>query len=244
PKNPMNYDVPKEWFGDSLLVSSGAKWKRQRRLLTPVFHFDMLKPYVDVYNDCVEVLMDKWKRIANDGPIEIWEDISLLTLDSLLKCIFGVTSNCQVNKEHDMFVQTVKNFTRFATKKIRFANLPPLLFRYFTSEGRQWEKTLQFLHNYSRQVIRNKKVQTNREDNKCLDFLDILLEAKYEDGSGLTDQEIQNEVSTFLFAGHDTTASGISWCLYNLARYPEYQQTCRKEIDELMEKKENMESKM
>lgn len=58
-----------------------------------------------------------------------------------------------------------------------------------------------------------------------------------ENGNGLTDKEIQHEVDTFMFAGHDTTASAVSWMLYNMARNPEYQQKCRDEIDDLMDKK-------
>ena len=54
-----------------------------------------------------------------------------------------------------------------------------------------------------------------------------------EQGSGLTDKEIEDEVDTFMFGGHDTTASGISWMLYNMASHPEYQQKCRDEVDVL-----------
>ena len=50
------------------------------------------------------------------------------------------------------------------------------------------------------------------------------------------DLEIREEVDTFLFEGHDTTASGISWCLYNLARFPVFQQKCRDEVNELLRK--------
>uniref|UniRef100_A0A4W3HRI8 Uncharacterized protein n=1 Tax=Callorhinchus milii TaxID=7868 RepID=A0A4W3HRI8_CALMI len=58
-----------------------------------------------------------------------------------------------------------------------------------------------------------------------------------EEGNGLTDEEIQSEADTFMFEGHDTTASAISWALYNLARHPEYQEKCREEIAQLL--KEN-----
>ena len=44
------------------------------------------------------------------------------------------------------------------------------------------------------------------------------------DGDGLSDQEIQDEVDTFMFAGHDSTSSSLSWCLYNLAKHPQQQQ--------------------
>ena len=69
---------------------------------------------------------------------------------------------------------------------------------------------------------------------KYLDFLDTLLTAVDEDGNGMTDLEIRNEVDTFLFEGHDTTTSGISWTLYCLARYPEHQQKVREEVNNVL----------
>ena len=62
---------------------------------------------------------------------------------------------------------------------------------------------------------------------------------KDTDGQGLTEQEIFDEVDTFMFEGHDTTASGLSWFLYNMARLPEIQQRCQEEVDELLEDKED-----
>ena len=69
--------------------------------------------------------------------------------------------------------------------------------------------------------------------------MDILISARDEDGVGMTDVEIRNEVDTFLLAGHDTTASALSWTLYVLAKYPEHQRKVQKELDGIFEAKGN-----
>ncbi len=62
---------------------------------------------------------------------------------------------------------------------------------------------------------------------------------KDEDGVGLSHIEIRDEVDTFMFEGHDTTASGLSWIVYNLAQHPELQERCRVEVDEVLEGKDD-----
>ena len=74
---------------------------------------------------------------------------------------------------------------------------------------------------------------------RYLDFLDILLLAKDEDGVGLTEQEILDEVETFMFEAHDTTACGLSWLMYNLARHPDIQKRAQQEIDEVLKDRED-----
>ena len=81
----------------------------------------------------------------------------------------------------------------------------------------------------------------SQERKRYLDFLDILLTAKDENGEGLTDLEIRNEVDTFLFEGHDTTASAISWLMYNLAKNPEIQELAREEVEQVLSGRHDIE---
>lgn len=45
------------WLGERLLIAGGARWKRYRRLLTPAFHFDILRPYIKIYKSCADLLV-------------------------------------------------------------------------------------------------------------------------------------------------------------------------------------------
>ena len=62
----------------------------------------------------------------------------------------------------------------------------------------------------------------------------VSMSSQMEDGSSLSDKDLRAEVDTFMFEGHDTTASGISWILYALATHPEHQQQCREEVQSLL----------
>ncbi|XP_077994249.1 cytochrome P450 4F3-like [Glandiceps talaboti] len=250
PKDELFYGFLKEWLGDGLLLSKGKKWFRNRRLLTPGFHFDILKPYVTVFNNCASTLVTKWTNLCNSpdsNDLEMFEHISLLTLDSLLKCIFGQDSHCQTKKQHP-YIQGVYSISRLLIDRSLF---PPYYINaiyHISPSGFQFRKALKVVHDYTWKVINERKDTLAQEkqdgekrDKKFVDFLDILLTAKDEDGNGLTDQEIKDEVDTFMFEGHDTTASGISWCLYNLANNPQHQQKCRQEVNDLLKDREKQE---
>ncbi|KAK3594329.1 hypothetical protein CHS0354_024265 [Potamilus streckersoni] len=179
--------------GDGLLLSGGRKWDRNRRLLTPAFHVEILKNYVKIFNASIRILSQKWSSVVE--PVDVFHHISLLTLDNMMKCLFGYESNCQ-------------------------------------NETRKFRRACNTIHLHSEQIIgsRRQLLQREKPNSRNVDFLDILLTAKDSEGKGLTNDEIRDEVDTFMFEGHDSTASAISWCLYNLAKYPEHQDRCREEI--------------
>ncbi|XP_035685680.1 cytochrome P450 4F11-like [Branchiostoma floridae] len=264
PKDELFYGFIKPMIGDGLLLSHGSKWHRNRRLLTPAFHFEILKPYVTLFSQSTNVLIDKWTKLGSGCSVEMFEHVSLMTLDSILKCSLSYHSNCQTDSQSSAYIRAVYDITRLFVERIRFPpyysdfiyslspsgrRLPKLGSHFNLSQVEKFYKACDLIHNFSENVIRERKAQLaevkklglpRRGKGKCLDFLDILLEARDEDGTGLTDAEIRDEVDTFLFEGHDTTASGISWALYHLAKHPEYQDRCRGEAEGLLQGRTEM----
>jgi len=240
------YQFGKPWLGDGLIISHGAKHQRNRKLLTPAFHFDILRPYITVKNQATDILLEKLEKCAESGDsIEIFGNLSLCTLDIILRCAFSFDDKIQEKGESHPYVQAVVELGDLWVARTLKPWLYPDFIYSLTSDGRKFKKYCDFVHTVSEDIIQKRK-QTLAEKGEAamkqgryIDFLDILLTAKDDDGKGLTDLEIRNEVDTFLFAGHDTTASGSSWTLFSLAEHPEYQEKCQEEIDQILREKDS-----
>ncbi|KAM5162029.1 cytochrome P450 4A11-like isoform 2-T2 [Callospermophilus lateralis] len=209
PKAHSTYRLVAPWIGYGLLLLNGETWFQHRRMLTPAFHYDILKPYVGITADSVRVMLDKWEQLIGQDSLEIFQHVSLMTLDTIMKCAFSHQGSIQLER--------------------------------LTSDGRLFHHACQLAHEHTDQVIGQRKAQLQNEgelekirQKRHLDFLDILLCAKMENGSSLSDENLRAEVDTFMFEGHDTTASGISWIFYALATHPEHQQKCREEVQSLL----------
>lgn len=222
------------WLGEGLLLADGKRWSRARRLLTPAFHFSILKPYVNIYNKATDQLLRKFESYAERGvSFDLIKDMSLCTLDILLQCIFSMETNCQERESE--YVQYVLKLGEIWSKRNRKLWLFPDIIFYNTKWGRQFKDHCDKVHKIAEDIIKNRQQEIDQLDGMSerpyLDFLDLLLQAKDEDGNKLTKFEIRNEVDTFLFEGHDTTASSTSWLLYLLAQHQNYQQKVQDELD-------------
>ncbi|CAI9591191.1 unnamed protein product, partial [Staurois parvus] len=232
------------YAGKGLLVLSGAKWFQHRKLLTPGFHYDVLKPYVRLMSDCANVMLDKWEHLVSEKKsVELFHHVSLMTLDTIMKCAFSYQSNCQNDSESE-YIKAVYEMSYLVDYRFRtFPYHSDLIFN-LSPHGYRFRRAQRLAHAHTGKqdnVIKQRK-ESLKQDNELekvkqkrhLDFLDILLYAKDENGQGLSDEDLRAEVDTFMFEGHDTTASGVSWTLYCMATYPEHQDKCREEIRALL----------
>ncbi|KAM6957934.1 cytochrome P450 4F3 [Tautogolabrus adspersus] len=248
-KDELIYGHLRPWLGQSLLLSNGEEWYRKRRLLTPAFHFDILKNYVLTFNTSANTMHDKWRHLVAEGraDLEMFDHITLMTLDSLLKCAFSYNSNCQQSSSE--YVTAIIELSDLIIDR-RFKLLHHWDWIYWkTQQGKRFKQALKIVHSFTREVVQKRRAliseqretKTDFSPKKRKDFVDIILLTKDEDGQGMTDEEIQAEANTFMFAGHDTTASAICWTLYNLARHDHYQEKCREEVMDLMQGREEEE---
>ncbi|XP_051912900.1 cytochrome P450 4F3 [Hippocampus zosterae] len=245
-KDEFIYGHLRPWLGESLLISNGEAWYRRRRLLTPAFHFDILKNYIARFNTSADTMHDKWRHLVAEGSttVEIFDHVTLMTLDSLLKCAFSYSSNCQESSS-EYASAIVELSDQIIARRQNILHHWDWIY-WKTQEGKRFKRALNIVHSFTSKVVQKRRTLLNQTDftstsQRKKDFVDIVLLSKDEDGRGLTDDQIAAEANTFMFAGHDTTASAICWTLYNLARHTHYQEKCRKEVLELMQGRERQE---
>ncbi|KAM7350270.1 uncharacterized protein ACRADG_008885 [Cochliomyia hominivorax] len=240
-KKHFFYDIVSCWLGDGLLLSYGPKWHARRKVLTPTYHFKILERFTKVFDHQSHILVRKLKEKA-DGKtsFNIFPYVCLAALDNISETAMGVKINAQENPAfpYAIAVKEATNIlaTRFV-KPIFYYDITFILTAFLSYL--KLRKSIKIMHNFTNNVIRERKTAMDLQKpsdfdsevglKKRMAFLDVLLQATV-DGKPLSLQDIREEVDTFMFEGHDTTTSGISFCLYLLSRHPSVQQRVFEEI--------------
>ncbi|GFQ96023.1 cytochrome P450 4V2, partial [Trichonephila clavata] len=225
------------WLGTGLLTSYGSKWKSRRRLLTPSFHFEILKDFLPIFNEQSQVLVKQLRNEITKDSTDISMPITLCSLDIICETTLGVTIGAQENSES----QYIKSVTRAANIILERMITPwhwfDFLF-YLLPAGRELKYHVKVLHDFTRSVIKEKKKKllsgekNVNEKRKRKALMDVLLEHHIQ-MKDLTEEDIREEVDTFAFEGHDTTATGICWALYNIGLNKDVQEKIHEEMDRI-----------
>uniref|UniRef100_A0A4D5R9T3 Cytochrome P450 4c3 n=1 Tax=Scolopendra viridis TaxID=118503 RepID=A0A4D5R9T3_SCOVI len=243
-KKAGDYDVVRQWLGDGLFLSSGTKWHSRRKLLTPSFHFRNLDENIDVINEQSKILVEQLSEKIGKEAFPVYPYISRCTLDVICETAMGCRLETQLNRDSEYLAAVDRMCRILYYRSARIWLSYDWLFK-LTSVGRESKKCLEILHGFTDKVIQERKLErktmsqpvSKPEDSitgrkKRLAFLDLLLEAS-DNGRVLSDEDLREEVDTFMFAGHDTTGTGITWALYLLGHHPEIQEKILKELDEV-----------
>lgn len=241
------------WLGTGLLLSDGSKWRMRRKLITPTFHFRILNDFIKVFEEQAKILVSRLQGKVNHGVFNIMPYISLCTLDIICITSMDSSPNAQENS-NSPYVNAVLRITGLIHKRHRSPWLWNDVLYSWTPSGREHDECLQIIHGFTNKVIderiaeraakkthsQEQKQEDDAEESefrkrKFLAFLDLLLDA-YDNGE-ISREGIREEVDTFMFEGHDTTAAGITWALYCLGRNPAIQKRVQEEVDLFFEQR-------
>ncbi|CAD6192818.1 unnamed protein product [Caenorhabditis auriculariae] len=229
------YKLLEPWLGPGLLTSKKEAWRPRRKLLTPTFHLEILKDFVPIFNDQARILTKKLEKYSDGEPVEVLSLITLCTLDVICETSMGKSVNAQLEEKNNEYVWAVHTINELIQERTK----NPLLWNDLTyklfGNGKLHQKCLDILHSFTRKVIDDRHRELEQSGWKFegrLAFLDLLLEMAR---NGQMDRaDIQAEVDTFMFEGHDTTSAGLMWALHLIGTYPEVQQKIHDELDEVL----------
>jgi cytochrome P450 len=207
-------------LGNGLLTSEGDYWRRQRKLSQPAFHRERISSYSEMMVASTDQMLRGWRPGAT---LDVHREMMHLTLDIVAKCLFtaDVTHLAHVVGEA-LDVSMVQYVARAKTGFLIPDWVP-------TAGNVRYRRAVKKLDAIIYGVI-----DEHRRRRPADDLLGMLLAARDEDGSPMTDRQLRDEVMTLFLAGHETTANALSWTLYLLAQNPEAEARLHAEIDEVL----------
>jgi len=192
-----------------LLTSTGAKWHSRRKLLTPAFHFKILEDFMEIMNDHSKIFCDILSAKADGPAFNIFPLVTHCALDIICETAMGKNINAQKDSDSE-YVKAVYESSDLVFQRQKGPWLWSDFVYKLTPAGAKWRKCI----------------------SKKMAFLDLLIKES-KGGTVLSDEDIREEVDTFMFEGHDTTATNMTFTLYMFATHPEIQQKCQEELDQI-----------
>jgi cytochrome P450 len=220
-KDRFARDLQQRILGTGLLTSDGDFWRRQRRLAQPAFHRDRIAAYARTMVDLTLAHIESWRE---DEIRDAHTDMMGLTLDIVGKTLFGANVAPYARDigrclEHvtaryaDALAMTVPHWDKLPT---------PL--------NRRFRAAVERLDGIVYGLLASHRAGTTGDGK---DLLSMLMAARDEDGSGMSDRQLRDETITLLLAGHETTAIALTFSWMLLSQHPDVRARLEREIDDV-----------
>ena len=218
-----------------LVFSQGRYWMDHRKVVGSVFRSpQFLNHYVDTVTSKTQFLLHNiWKEEDLSKPLNIYNSMRMLTLDIIGTGAFGAEFNAMKNGQHEI----EECLSSILGGILNIIKSPVPLWRVYKTPGRaRLERNLKRLQNIEMQLINDRRRQLRAEKNKSnpdkTDLLGLLLKAKDSARNvNFTDEDLMWDVHDVIFAGHETTASALSACIFLVAGSDRVLGKIREEID-------------
>jgi cytochrome P450 len=205
---------------NSVILLDEKPHLRQRKLMLPAFHGDAMQSLAELMSELTEREIASWPQ---DQPVELHPRLQQLTLEIVLRAVFGLEQGAQLDHLRQLLTQVLE----FAENPI---SLLPFAQRALAGRGPMGR--LERLSEETDRLIFELIEQRRGEDAQGPDVLTLLLSARHEDDSPMSPAELRDELVTALVAGHETTASQLAWGFELLARHPGVTTRLARELDD------------
>ena len=218
-KTPRNRAIFKQWIGNGSVISEGKQWEDRRRCVQPAMSPDQIR----VYTERVAWLVSRTIGRCSSPVLNLRTVMSEISLFSVIESLFGN----DVETDSESFRQAMDTLNNVAYRQFTSKIVLPTWFP--TQENRRIRDTVKFL----KQIVQDSIERRRAQQKKKNDLLGMLLDHQSSHADiQLSLEAVKEEALTMLVAGHDTTATTMTWAIYLLAKHPDVQQEVAKEIDE------------
>ncbi|MEH2205148.1 MAG: cytochrome P450 [Nostoc sp.] len=212
----------------SLLALEGKPHQRQRKLLTPPLHGERMLAYGELIRDITEQVINQWQVGETFAALPSMQAISFQVI---LKAVFGLEDGPRYEKLNELLIAILN-------PKIPILRTVLLLFpamRQDLGAWSPWGKYLRLRQQIDQIIYAEIQERKAQLDSSRTDILSLMMAARDEAGEPMTDLELRDELMTLLVAGHETTATSLSWALYWIHHLPQVREKLLQELDKLGE---------
>ena len=205
----------------SVLLLDENAHMAQRKLMLPPFHGERMRGYEQTMAEVATREIERWPA---GEPHSAWPTMQAITLEVIMRTVFGVTDAERLRHLGEA-LQSSLSWTVNPRRMARLALVGPQRI----AERGTMQRALQPTDELIFEEIRSRRDAADLGQRD--DVLSLLLQARHDDGSPMSDQELRDELMTLLVAGHETSATALAWALEALARHPAALARLRDEVD-------------
>jgi cytochrome P450 family 110 len=209
----------------SVMVLDGPRHLRERRLLLPQFHGQRMPLYAETMRDMAEQHLQKWPV---GTPFAIHHEMQAITLEVILRTVFGFSEGEKLDRLRTCLLRGLKVVD---SKAAALLAVPAL--RVDLGPWWPWSRLVRDKRELRSILLQEITERRAQGTSGRTDVLSMLLAARDEEGQGMTDDELYDEMFTLLIAGHETTATSLAWIFYRVLQHPEVVARVRAEIQEV-----------
>ncbi|HJQ59858.1 MAG TPA: cytochrome P450 [Vineibacter sp.] len=222
----------RDFAGDGLFTAYGNEpnWAKAHRLLMPAFGPAAMRNYFDDMCDIADQMLTRWERFGPTTPIDVVDNMTRMTLDTIALCGFAYRFNSFYQREMHPFVESMVRALAEAGNR---ASRVPLQTRLMLMTQRQYDADCKYMRQITEDLINERRRLS--PDEAPRDLLGLMLTAKDPvTGDRLDDDNIRYQLITFLIAGHETTSGLLSFTTHLLLENPEALARARAEVDSVL----------
>ena len=194
----------RRFFGSGLVTAVGPAHLRQRRMLQPVFHRSVIERFATLVSECATAMLDGW---SDGAVVDIHDEMLDVTQRITARALFGEEPEAEV----DRFRAAVSVRRRY--QEYLLGSVLPFADRVPARPQRDYARARDVMDAIIRSAIATRRGQAEPSG----DLLSMLVHTKYDDGTGMTDDQVGDEVRTLSIAGYETVAEALTWAWYLLA---------------------------